>query len=321
MSGGRVRAFGLVALCIAIGCTSAALTQVAIAQPRSARTGTPQKQPSASAYSKAEIDKKIDQLRKEILSMVPSKQELEGRLATLSSKSDIDAALQKFQRSFSQQTVSQTELTTRLTKLDDDAKDREQKAYQRLDSRIPQISPWVGSLIASLAAVISSISAVISYSAKTQTRALAAQATASEFVQAWRGSDGWGIKHANALNSLAGAAGPIDEDGLNNIVDVFNWFEDLVEAVAAGRATEQPIKRAGFEIHAEKFLNALTESGSPEEKLKELKSKSGTLKFTYPDNRSWLQRALTRSQGTRGSSVAGAVPSAVQGAEPSKSMH
>src|SRR4051794_35225725 len=86
-------------------------------------------------------------------------QELEDSLAKIYSKSEIDTALEKVQRSFPQQTVSQTELTARLTKLDDDAKAREQQDYQSLSSRIPTLSPWIAIAIAGLAALISGISA------------------------------------------------------------------------------------------------------------------------------------------------------------------
>ena len=77
-----MRAVGLVALYIAAGCASAGLTYTAIAQPRPPHTGT-ERPPPAPVYSKAEIDQKIDQLRSDMLSTVPSRQELQESLAQI----------------------------------------------------------------------------------------------------------------------------------------------------------------------------------------------------------------------------------------------
>jgi hypothetical protein len=79
-----VRAAGLIAVNIAIGCASAAFTHAATAQSRTTQPRIAQKQPPPSAYSRAEVDQKIDQLQKDILSKVPSRQELENRVATAS---------------------------------------------------------------------------------------------------------------------------------------------------------------------------------------------------------------------------------------------
>ena len=267
------------AFCIAIGCANAALTHAATAQPRTAQTETAQKQPPPSTYSRAEIDKKIDQLRKEILATVPSEQELEDRLATLYSKSDIDTQLDKIRKSL-QQTISQAELTTMLTTANNDAKVREQSLknkIQILDSRIPKISPWAAIIAAACGTIVSLAvgiaSGLIAHKARTQARTLAANATASEYEKEW--SESIGKKCANVISALKGK-GPIT-DKFNDVADVFNWFDRLAGDVTNARVTEKIIQRAQFKKHAADFWNALqTRESDPE--LKPLREASDDLK-------------------------------------------
>jgi hypothetical protein len=197
----------LIAVYIAIGCATMALTPAATAKPRTAHIGTVQKQPSPSTYSKAEIDQKIeqlqqsilstvpskekliDQLHQDILSTIPSRQELEDRLAKLYSKSDIDTALDQIRRSFPQQTVTQAELTARLTDADNIAKAREQQLYQRLNNKIPKASPWVAIILAAAGTSISLFVGIASMAATNrptaQTQLPTQQKRADELHEEW----------------------------------------------------------------------------------------------------------------------------------------
>jgi hypothetical protein len=197
----------LIAVYIAIGCATMALTPAATAKPRTAHIGTVQKQPSPSTYSKAEIDQKIeqlqqsilstvpskekliDQLHQDILSTIPSRQELEDRLAKLYSKSDIDTALDQIRRSFPQQTVTQAELTTRLTDADNIAKAREQQLYQSLNNKIPKASPWVAIILAAAGTSISLFVGIASMAATNrptaQTQLPTQQKRADKLHEEW----------------------------------------------------------------------------------------------------------------------------------------
>jgi hypothetical protein len=197
----------LIAVYIAIGCATMALTPAATAKPRTAHIGTVQKQPSPSTYSKAEIDQKIeqlqqnilstvpskekliDQLHQDILSTIPSRQELEDRLAKLYSKSDIDIALDQIRRSFPQQTVTQAELTTRLTDADNIAKAREQQLYQSLNNKIPKASPWVAIILAAAGTSISLFVGIASMAATNrptaQTQLPTQQKRADKLHEEW----------------------------------------------------------------------------------------------------------------------------------------
>ena len=187
----------LIAVYIAIGCATMALMPAATAKPKTAHIGTAQKQPLPSTYSKAEIDQKIDQLQQDILSTVPSRQELEGRLAKLYSKSDIDTALDQIRRSFPQQTVTQAELTARLTDADNIAKAREQQLYQSLNNEIPKASPWVAII---LAAAGTSVSLFVGFASRmaanrsaAQTQLPAQQQRADELQEEWKNVKGCGV--------------------------------------------------------------------------------------------------------------------------------
>jgi hypothetical protein len=197
----------LIAVYIAIGCATMALTPAATAKPRTAHIGTVQKQPSPSTYSKAEIDQKIeqlqqnilstvpskekliDQLHQDILSTIPSRQELEDRVAKLYSKSDIDIALDQIRRSFPQQTVTQAELTTRLTDADNIAKAREQQLYQSLNNKIPKASPWVAIILAAAGTSISLFVGIASMAATNrptaQTQLPTQQKRADKLHEEW----------------------------------------------------------------------------------------------------------------------------------------
>jgi hypothetical protein len=197
----------LIAVYIAIGCATMALTPAATAKPRTAHIGTVQKQPSPSTYSKAEIDQKIeqlqqsilstvpskekliDQLHQDILSTIPSRQELEDRVAKLYSKSDIDIALDQIRRSFPQQTVTQAELTTRLMDADNIAKAREQQLYQSLNNKIPKASPWVAIILAAAGTSISLFVGIASMAATNrptaQTQLPTQQKRADKLHEEW----------------------------------------------------------------------------------------------------------------------------------------
>ena len=251
-----MRGAKLIAVYIAIICATAALTSAATAESRTAHIGTAQKQPPPSTYSKAEIDQKIDQLQQVILSMVPSRQELNDRIAKLYSKSDIDTALDQIRRSFPQQTVTQAELSARLTDADNIAKAREQQLYQSLDNKIPKVSPWVAIILAtagtSVSLFVGIASMVVANRATTQTQSLAQEKRADELHEEWT-SIGW--KHANAINTLGGQ--PPNHNDLNEKIDVAHFSNKLVENFKGNRVTQKMIENAGFKERGMEFWDAL----------------------------------------------------------------
>ncbi|MBV8892100.1 MAG: hypothetical protein JO266_09070 [Acidobacteria bacterium] len=228
----------------------------ATAESRTAHIGTAQKQPPPSTYSKAEIDQKIDQLQQVILSTVPSRQELNDRIAKLYSKSDIDTALDQIRRSFPQQTVTQAELSARLTDADNIAKAREQQLYQSLDNKIPKVSPWVAIILAtagtSVSLFVGITSMVVANRATTQTQSLAQEKRADELHEEWT-SIGW--KHANAINTLDGQ--PPNHDDLNEIIDVAHCSNKLAKNFKGDRVTQKMIENADFKERGMEFWDAL----------------------------------------------------------------
>jgi hypothetical protein len=61
---------------IAVGCVSAPVVQAQTRSPRS--------------YSKVEIDKKIDEIRRDLIAKIPTAEQIEALLGPVYSKTDVD---------------------------------------------------------------------------------------------------------------------------------------------------------------------------------------------------------------------------------------
>jgi hypothetical protein len=184
LNGGRAgvdgRAAKLRAAMLAVGCACVAATHAGAAH----RGGTHRPQPPPT-YSQAEIDSKIDQLRRDMLSDVPTKQGLQDELGKFYTKSDVDGLLDQVRRTPSPQTVTRPELNAAITKLDNEIQERDRQLskslegqIKNLDGRTSTIPSWVslGVSLASLCAV-----AWVGWRARASA-AVSAAATKARFI-------------------------------------------------------------------------------------------------------------------------------------------
>jgi hypothetical protein len=162
LDGGRAgvdgRAAKLRAAAFAVGCACVASTNAVAAH----RGGTHRPQPPPT-YSQAEIDHKIDQLRQDILSNVPTKQDLQDEVGKFYTKSDVDGLLDQIRRTPPPQAITQPELNAVVTKLNNDIQDWNRQLskiledqMKKVNGRTSTIPSWVslGVSLASLCAVI-----------------------------------------------------------------------------------------------------------------------------------------------------------------------
>ena len=95
-----MQAAKVMAALIAIGCASAPVVQAQTRSPRS--------------YSKVEIDKKIDQIRRDLIAKIPTPEQIEALLGPVYSKTDVDQKLNQLNAAIPQQTVSRQDLDKAL---------------------------------------------------------------------------------------------------------------------------------------------------------------------------------------------------------------
>jgi hypothetical protein len=184
LNGGRAgvdgRAAKLRAAVFAVCCACVAATHALAAH----RGGTHRPQPP-STYSQAEIDSKIDQLRQDMLSTVPTRQDLENELGKFYTKSDVDGLLDQIGKTPPPQAVTRPELNAAITKLDSEIQGRDRQLgkslgdqIRNLDGRIPTIPSWV-SLGVSLASLCVAI--WVGWRARASS-AVSAAATKARFI-------------------------------------------------------------------------------------------------------------------------------------------
>ncbi len=157
-AGGSGRAAKLRAAAFAVCCACVAATHALAAH----RGGTHRPQPPPT-YSQAEIDSKIDQLRQDILSNVPTRQARQNELGQFYTKSDVDGLLDQVRKAPPQQAVTRPELNAAITNLDNEIQERDRQLskslgdqIRSLDDRTSTIPSWVSlsvSLIALCAAI------------------------------------------------------------------------------------------------------------------------------------------------------------------------
>jgi hypothetical protein len=97
---GGMQAAKVMAALIAIGCVYAPVVQAQTRSPRS--------------YSKVEVDKKIDQIRRDLIAKIPTPEQIEALLGPVYSKTDVDQKLNQLRAAIPQQTVSQQDLDKAL---------------------------------------------------------------------------------------------------------------------------------------------------------------------------------------------------------------
>ena len=150
-----MQAAKVMAALIAIGCASAPVVQAQTRSPRS--------------YSKVEIDKKIDQIRRDLIAKIPTPEQIEALLGPVYSKTDVDQKLNQLNAAIPQQTVSRQDLDKALqqtvsqqdldkalqqtvsrqdlneaiARATDNAKARE----KAIDDKLPWMPPWVAPLV------------------------------------------------------------------------------------------------------------------------------------------------------------------------------
>jgi hypothetical protein len=95
-----MQAAKVMAALFAIGCVCAPVVQAQTRSPRS--------------YSKVEIDKKIDQIRRDLIAKIPTPEQIEALLGPVYSKTDVDQKLNQLSATIPRQTVSQQDLDKAL---------------------------------------------------------------------------------------------------------------------------------------------------------------------------------------------------------------
>ena len=271
---GGMQAAKVMAALIAIGCASAPVVQAQTRSPRS--------------YSKVEIDKKIDQIRRDLIAKIPTPEQIEALLGPVYSKTDVDQKLNQLNAAIPQQTVSRQDLDKALQQtvsrqdLDkalqqtvsrqdlngaiagatDSAKARE----KAIDDKLPWMPAWVAPLVSLLGVMISGgLAYYIASKAREQAKTLATAARAdaeadainirtNAYIREWR--SGQGRMHALVLHDLTCAQAITDPDALNRIADVGNWLDDLADDTLEGRL-DQAKMDSGFKLVAEEFRNGL----------------------------------------------------------------
>jgi hypothetical protein len=256
-----MQAAKVMAALIAIGCASAPVVQAQTRSPRS--------------YSKVEIDKKIDQIRRDLIAKIPTPEQIEALLGPVYSKTDVDQKLNQLNAAIPQQTVSRQDLDKALqqtvsrqdlneaiARATDNAKARE----KAIDDKPPWMPPWVTPLVSFFGVMISGgLAYFIASKAREQAKTLATAARAdaeadaanirtNAYIREWR--SGQGRMHALVLHDLTCAQAITDPDALNRIADVGNWLDDLADDTLEGRL-DQPKMDSGFKLTAEEFRNAL----------------------------------------------------------------
>jgi hypothetical protein len=259
---------------IAIGCASAPVVQAQTRSPRS--------------YSKVEIDKKIDEIRRDLIAQIPTPEQIEALLGPVYSKTDVDQKLnhlsaaipqqtvsredldkalqqtvsrQDFDKAL-QQTVSRQDLNEAIARATDSARARE----KAIDDKLPWMPPWVALLVSFLGVMISGgLAYCIASKPREQAKTLATVARAdaeadatnirtNAYAREWR--SGQGRMHALVLHDLTCAQAITDPDALNRIADVGNWLDDLADDTLEGRL-DQAKMDSGFKLVAEEFRNGL----------------------------------------------------------------
>jgi hypothetical protein len=269
-----MQAAKVMAALIAIGCASAPVVQAQTRSPRS--------------YSKVEIDKKIDQIRRDLIAKIPTPEQIEALLGPVYSKTDVDQKLNQLNAAIPQQTVSRQDLDKALqqtvsrqdfdkalqqtvsrqdlneaiARATDNAKARE----KAIDDKPPWMPPWVTPLVSFFGVMISGgLAYFIASKAREQAKTLATAARAdaeadaanirtNAYIREWR--SGQGRMHALVLHDLTCAQAITDPDALNRIADVGNWLDDLADDTLEGRLDQQKMD-SGFKLMAEEFRNAL----------------------------------------------------------------
>jgi hypothetical protein len=265
----------VIAALIAISCASAPV--VVQAQTRSSRS-----------YSKVEIDKKIDQIRRDLMAKIPTPEQIEALLGPVYSKADIDQKLDQLSLGILQQTISSQDLDKALqqtvsrqdfdeamqrtasrqdlneaiAQATDSAKARE----EAIENKLPRMLYWVAPLVSLLGVMISGgLAYYIASKAREQAETIAAAARAiakaeavnirtSTYIREWR--SGQGRMHALVLHDLTCAQAITDFDTLNRIADLGNWLDDLADDTLEGRLDQEKMD-SGFKLIAEEFRNAL----------------------------------------------------------------
>jgi cell division septum initiation protein DivIVA len=269
-----MQAGNVMAALIAIICASAPVVQAQTRSPRS--------------YSKVEIDKKIDQIRRDLIAKIPTPEQIEALLGPVYSKTDVDQKLNQLSATIPQptvsrqdldkalqqtvsrqdfdkaleQTVSRQDLNEAIAGATDSAKARE----KAIDDKLPWMPAWVAPLVSFLGVTISGgLAYYIASNAREQAKTLAAAARAdaeadatnirtNAYIREWR--SGQGRMHALVLHDLTCAQAITDPDALNRIADVGNWLDDLADDTLEGRLDQAKIN-PGFRLMAEEFRNAL----------------------------------------------------------------
>jgi hypothetical protein len=269
-----MQAAKVMAALIVIGCASAPVVQAQTRSPRS--------------YSKVEIDKKIDQSRRDLIAKIPTPEQIEALLGPIYSKTDVDQKLNQLSVAIPQQTLSQQDLDKALqqtvSKQDFDkalqqtvsrkdlndaiarATDNATARENAIEDRLLWMPPWVAPLVSFLGVMISGgLAYYIASKAREQAEALATVARAkaeadaanirtNAYVREWR--SGQGRMHALVLHDLTCAQAITESDTLNRIADVGNWLDDLADDTLEGRL-DQTKMNSGFQLTAEEFRNAL----------------------------------------------------------------
>jgi hypothetical protein len=215
-----MQAAKVMAALIAIGCASAPVVQAQTRSPRS--------------YSKVEIDKKIDQIRRDLIAKIPTPEQIEALLGPVYSKTDVDQKLNQLNAAIPQQTVSRQDLDKALqqtvsrqdfdkalqqtvsrqdlneaiARATDNAKARE----KAIDDKPPWMPPWVTPLVSFFGVMISGgLAYFIASKAREQAKTLATAARAdaeadaanirtNAYIREWR--SGQGRMHALVLHDL-----------------------------------------------------------------------------------------------------------------------
>ena len=249
---GGMQAATVMAALIAIGCASAPVVQAQTRSPRS--------------YSKVEIDKKIDEIRRDLIAKIPTPEQIEALLGPVYSKTDVDQKLNQLNAAIPQQTVSRQDLDKALqqtvSRVDLDkalqqtvssqdlneaiagATDSAKAREEAIEDRLPRTPPWVAPWFRFLGVMVSGgLAYYIARKAREQAQTIAAAARAkteadavnirtSAYIREWR--SGQGRMHALVLHDLTCAQAITDPDALNRIADVGNWLDDLVATRSEG---------------------------------------------------------------------------------------
>ena len=207
---GGMQAATVMAALIAIGCASAPVVQAQTRSPRS--------------YSKVEIDKKIDEIRRDLIAKIPTPEQIEALLGPVYSKMDVDQKLNQLNAAIPQQTVSRQDLDKALqqtvSRVDLDkalqqtvssqdlneaiagATDSAKAREEAIEDRLPRTPPWVAPLVSLLGVMVSGgLAYYIASKAREQAQTIAAAARAkteadavnirtSAYIREWRSGQG-----------------------------------------------------------------------------------------------------------------------------------